>query len=274
MTKGLWVWYILTSTWLSQKEYYDQIIIQKSLPGAGIRHSGSSTGRGTHSQDAGGHPAAIQKVCHANLNTLSGYAGRSSRKRHHQPDGTLDRPVTRYCQAGIQEYYGVSIVTNFYDEDITPAEAMANSSSYAMSDMYYQPPGTMPPMVQPFDPTASKPLMLLTVSSDEKSGKELYDVAYYSLRQMLSGVEGIIAPAAYGGALRRIYILVDPARLEARGISQTRVMEAIQKNTTMIPSGIAEIGNINYGIEAQGLIEKVEEFNDIVVGYENGDPIA
>lgn len=168
---------------------------------------------------------------------------------------------------------GVSIVTNFYDEDITPAEAMANTSSYAMSDMYYQPPGTMPPMVQPFDPTASKPLMLLTVSSKEKSGKELYDLAYLTLRQMLSGVEGVIAPAAYGGTLRRISIFVDPAKLEARGLSQTQVMEAIQRNTTLIPSGIAEIGNINYGIEAQGLIKDVEEFNDIVVGYEDGDPI-
>lgn len=168
---------------------------------------------------------------------------------------------------------GVSVVTNYYDEDITPAEAMANTSSYAMSDMYYQPPGTLPPMVQPFDPTASKPLMLLTVSSDEKSGKELYDVAYYNLRQMLSGVEGIIAPAAYGGSLRRIYIYVNPEKLEARGLSQTKVMEAIEKNTSMIPSGIAEIGNINYGIEAQGLIEKVEEFNNIVVDYEDGNPI-
>ena len=80
---------------------------------------------------------------------------------------------------------GVSIVTNFYGDDIEPADAMANSSSYAMSDMYYQPPGTLPPMIQPFDPTASKPLMLLTASSDVKSGKELYDVAYYALRQML-----------------------------------------------------------------------------------------
>ncbi len=67
---------------------------------------------------------------------------------------------------------GVSIVTNFYGEDVDPAEAMANTSAYAMSDMYYQPPGTLPPMVQPFDPTASKPLMLLTVSSKVKSGKE------------------------------------------------------------------------------------------------------
>ncbi|MFT7154687.1 MAG: multidrug efflux pump subunit AcrB, partial [Alteromonas macleodii] len=168
---------------------------------------------------------------------------------------------------------GVSIVTNTYREDIDPAEAMANTSSYAMSDMYYQPPGTLPPMVQPFDPTASKPLMLLTVSSDEKSGKELYGLAYYALRQMLSGVKGIIAPAAYGGSKRRIYIYVDPGKLEALNLTQTQVADAIQKNTTMIPSGIAKIGDINYGIDAQGMIKEVEDFNDIVVTYKNGNPI-
>jgi CzcA family heavy metal efflux pump len=168
---------------------------------------------------------------------------------------------------------GVSIVTNFYGEDVDPAEAMANTSAYAMSDMYYQPPGTLPPMVQPFDPTASKPLMLLTVSSKEKSGKELYDIAYYNLRQMLSGVPGIVAPAAYGGSKRRIHIYVDPAKLEAVGISQTEVVKAIQKNTTMIPSGIAEIGLINYAIDAKGMIIDVADFNDIVVTYKNGKPI-
>jgi len=168
---------------------------------------------------------------------------------------------------------GVSVVTNFYGEEIDPAEAMANSSSYAVSDMYYQPPGTLPPMIQPFDPTASKPLMLLTVSSDIKTGKELYDVAYYNLRQMLSGVEGIVAPAAYGGSLRRIFIYVEPQKMESMGISQTQVMNAIKENTTMIPSGVANIGNINYGVDAKGLIQKVEDFNDIVITYKNGHPI-
>lgn len=168
---------------------------------------------------------------------------------------------------------GVSVVTNFYGEDIDPAEAMANSSSYAVSDMYYQPPGTMPPMIQPFDPTASKPLMLLTVSSNQRSGKDLYDVAYLNLRQMLSGVEGIVAPAAYGGSLRMVYVYVDPEKMEALGISQTQVMEAIQKNTTMIPSGVANIGKVNYGIDAKGLIVDVKDFDDIVITYKNGNPV-
>ena len=107
----------------------------------------------------------------------------------------------------------------------------------------------------------------------KKNGKELYDVAYYALRQMLSGVKGIIAPAAYGGALRRIYIFVDPAKLEAYGISQTEVNDAIQENTTMIPSGIAKIGDVNYGIDAKGMIIDVKDFDDIVVTYRNNKPV-
>ena len=66
---------------------------------------------------------------------------------------------------------------------------------------------------------------------------------------------------------------MDPGKLEALGISQTQVNDAIQKNTTMIPSGIARIGNINYGIDAKGMIVDVEDFNDIVVTYKNGNPI-
>jgi multidrug efflux pump subunit AcrB len=43
---------------------------------------------------------------------------------------------------------------------------------------------------------------------------------------MLSGVRGIIAPAAYGGSKRRIYVFVDPAKLEALNISQTEISAA------------------------------------------------
>ena len=53
---------------------------------------------------------------------------------------------------------GVCIVKDFFREDISLDTAMAQVTSYAMSDMFYLPPGTIPPMVMPFDPTASVPL--------------------------------------------------------------------------------------------------------------------
>jgi CzcA family heavy metal efflux pump len=162
---------------------------------------------------------------------------------------------------------GVSVVQNHFREDIDAATAMSNTSSFAMSDMYYLPPGTLPPMVMPYDPTANIPLALLAVSSDTRSGKELYDLSYFDLRNMLGGIPGVIAPAAYGGTARRIHIYVEPDKLEAYGLSQTDIMAAIQRNTTLIPSGIARIGNLEYGVNAKGMIEEVKDFNDIIIKH-------
>src|SRR2546425_7297305 len=58
---------------------------------------------------------------------------------------------------------GVSVVRNYFRPDIDPNTAMSQVSSLAISDLYYLPPGTLPPMVMPFDPTASIPLVLLSV---------------------------------------------------------------------------------------------------------------
>src|SRR5712692_5397165 len=104
---------------------------------------------------------------------------------------------------------GVSIVRDFFRPDIDPNTAMSQVSSLAISDLYYLPPGTVPPMVMPYDPTAAIPLTLLAVSSPERNEKELYDIAYFSIRNQLSGISGVIAPAVYGGKLRRILVYLD-----------------------------------------------------------------
>ncbi len=169
---------------------------------------------------------------------------------------------------------GVSILRNYYRPEIDPNTAMSQATSLATSDMYYLPPGTIPPMVMPFDPTASVPLALLAVSSDELSEKELYDIAYFQLRNLLGSVQGIIAPAVYGGKLRRIYMYVYPEKLQAYGLSQTDVVQAIQKNNVMIPTGDINIGTMNYSVNANGMLPKVDDFNNIIVkSGKNGAPV-
>ncbi|MGH2643030.1 MAG: efflux RND transporter permease subunit, partial [Chitinophagaceae bacterium] len=94
---------------------------------------------------------------------------------------------------------GVSIVRDYFQPGIDPNTALSQVTSLAESDLYYQPPGTIPPMVMPFDPTAMTPLALLAVSSDSLNGTQLYDIAYFQLRNLLGSVPGIIAPAVFGG---------------------------------------------------------------------------
>ncbi|MDA0659305.1 MAG: efflux RND transporter permease subunit [Planctomycetota bacterium] len=168
---------------------------------------------------------------------------------------------------------GVSIVKDYFRDDIDPNTAFSQVTSYAMSDMYYLPPGTVPPMVMLFDPSAPLPTALLAASSDVLDEKESYDLAYYNVRNMLSGSPGVIAPAVFGGKLRRIYIYLDPQKLENYGLSLMDVQQAIKKNNLMIPTGTAKIGDTDYMVDMANMIEDVPSFDDIVVKVIDGRPI-
>ncbi|MBI3276986.1 MAG: efflux RND transporter permease subunit, partial [Chlamydiae bacterium] len=126
------------------------------------------------------------------------------------PAETIERDISTRLQrwtgqsVGIEHQeaksmLGVSIVKDFFREGIDPNLAMTQVTSYAMSDLYYLPPGTIPPMVMPFDPTASIPLCLMSVKSDIYNETQLYDIAYFQLRNRLQSIPGVIAPAVYGG---------------------------------------------------------------------------
>ena len=160
---------------------------------------------------------------------------------------------------------GVSIVRDYFRPDIDPNTAMSQVSSLAISDLYYLPPGTIPPMVMPFDPTAALPLALLSVSSPTLDETKLYDVAYFDLRNRLQGISGVIAPAVYGGRIRRILAYVDRERLQSRSVSPLDVVQALQNFNTMIPTGNAKIGDFDYQINANGMVPKVEEMNRFLV---------
>lgn len=168
---------------------------------------------------------------------------------------------------------GVSIVKDYFRDDIDPNTAFSQVTSYAMSDLYYLPPGTVPPMVMLFDPSAPMPTALLAASSSVLDEKESYDLAYFNVRNMLSGSPGVIAPAVFGGKLRRIYIYVDPGKLQAYGLSLMDVQQAIKKNNLMIPTGTAKIGDIDYMVDMKNMVSHIPEFDDIVVKVVDGRPI-
>lgn len=168
---------------------------------------------------------------------------------------------------------GVSIVKDFFREDISMESAMSQVTSYAMSDLFYLPPGTIPPMVMPFDPTASVPLCLVSVSSETMSEQQLYDVAYYELRNRLQSIRGVVAPAVYGGVLRRIFAYLNREELEARQLSPMDVVRAIQEQNVFIPTGNAKLGDLDYMITTNAMVDEIPELNDLLIKIVDGKPV-
>jgi len=168
---------------------------------------------------------------------------------------------------------GVCIVKDVFQEGTSLDTAMAQATSYAMSDMFYLPPGTIPPMLMPYDPTASLPLCLVVVSSEGMDEQQLYDIAYYELRNKLQSIKGVLAPAVFGGKLRRIYAYMEPGKLEAFGVTLMDVQKALSKYNVLIPAGNMKEGTNEFQLLSNAIPETVDELNDTVVKTVDGVPV-
>jgi multidrug efflux pump subunit AcrB len=98
-------------------------------------------------------------------------------------------------------------------------------------------------MVMLYDPTAPLPTAYLAASSDVLDETKVYELAYFNVRNMLQGTPGVIAPAVFGGKLRRIYGELDPQELHARNLSLMDVQRALAAGSPMIPPGRIKFGD-------------------------------
>src|SRR5436190_24030084 len=81
---------------------------------------------------------------------LSGHAGGSDGERYHQPSRALDWTIERHRAAGGEIHDRGERGERFFPRRCRSNTAMSQVTSLAMSDLYYLPPGTIPPMVMPF----------------------------------------------------------------------------------------------------------------------------
>ena len=164
---------------------------------------------------------------------------------------------------------GVSIVRNFFNASVSLDSAIAQSASLVMSVLRRLPPGTQPPLILPFDPMASVPLALIAVSGDHKE-KDLYDTARYKVRNIIQAVPGAMAPTVMGGTIRQAVVYLDSEKLSRYNLSPVEVLEKLAILNTFLPAGDAKIGNLDYQILSNGMVEKVEDMNAFPLRAFNG----
>lgn len=167
---------------------------------------------------------------------------------------------------------GVSIVKNFFNAGAGLNSAMAQTTSLVMSVMSQLPPGTLPPLILPFDPMASVPLALVAVRG-KQSIEKIYDVARYDVRNTIQAVPGAMAPTVMGGRMREIVLYLNPKKLDEYNFSPLSVLDIVVGLNTFIPSGDIKIGNFDYQITSNGLVEHISEMNDFPLRAEYGVPV-
>jgi multidrug efflux pump subunit AcrB len=168
---------------------------------------------------------------------------------------------------------GASIVRNYFRSGVDPNGALTQVNSLALAAVPNLPPGTLPPVVLPFDPTSSTPVCIVAVDSPDGSQPEsiLYDVGRYEVRNMIMSINGAVAPVVYGGKIRAVLAYLDRAKLEARRLSPLDVMDALDKYNVFLPTGDAKLGDIDYALDSNSMYDLVSRMGDVPLRSELGN---
>ena len=210
------------------------------------------------------------------VQTLTFYNGMSASSIAHDITNRMERWTGQANGMARQEsrsILGASIVRNFFQGDVDPNGALTQVNSLALAAIPNLPPGTLPPVVLPYDPTSTTPVCVVAVDSDDPANNEsvLYDVGRYEVRNMIMGQPGAVAPVVFGGKVRAVMAYLDRQKMQARNLSAVDVMNALNAGNVFLPAGDAKFGDLDYVIDSNSMYLKVEDMGDIPVRIEPGN---
>jgi multidrug efflux pump subunit AcrB len=157
---------------------------------------------------------------------------------------------------------GVSLIKIYFKPGTDPNAALSNIANLAMADLRRLPPGTLPPVVLGMD-ASTQPVCLVTLKGQGLSETSLKDIAQFQVRNQISNVDGASVPQPYGGTYRQIQVYVDPLKMEARNLSLTDVVTAVNESNLILPAGDVRIGSKDYNIYANAQFPDAKSMNQL-----------
>jgi multidrug efflux pump subunit AcrB len=167
---------------------------------------------------------------------------------------------------------GVSLIKIFFHPSYDVNAAVAEITSLTYSTLRYLPPGVFPPIILKFS-AANLPMGVITARSERLSEKVVRDLAYYTVRPQMANVPGIFVAPSFGGTVRQVTVFLDRERMLARGVSAQEVVGAVNAQSLILPAGNVKIGDFDYNVYTNSLIQVVDRMNDIPIKVINGIPL-
>jgi len=159
---------------------------------------------------------------------------------------------------------GQAIVKIFLQPNSSLENANAQVTAISQTILRQLPPGALPPLIINYS-ASSVPILQLGLSGKGLSEQQLNDLGQNFLRPQLVTVPGAVIPYPYGGKQRQVMIDLSPTLLQAKGLSPQDVLNAVQQQNVILPSGTAKIGEFEYDVRVNSSLRTVPELNDIPI---------
>jgi len=181
---------------------------------------------------------------------------------------SMSSNVTGIKNIEAQTLNGLSVQKVYFQPDVNLDLAIAQIVSATNAIRALMPAGIQPPIVVQYN-ASSVPVLQLSLTSDNLNEQQLYDYGIYRLRQQLAPVPGVTFPTPDGGKYRQIMVDIDPTKLQAKGLTPTDIVNAVNAGNLTIASGLAKIGDTQYTIRTNAMPTTIDDLNNIPVKFAN-----
>ena len=171
-----------------------------------------------------------------------------------------------------QSVYGMGIIKVFFRPGTNVEGAIAQITAICQTAVRSMPPGTTPPLIISYS-ASTTPIIQLGLSSKTLPEQQLFDLGQNFLRNFLATVPGAATPYPYGGKMRQIQVDLDLPKLQAYGLSPTDIVNAVNAQNIILPTGTIKMGSLEYDVEMNGTPQTIAELNDLPVKTTNGSTL-
>jgi multidrug efflux pump subunit AcrB len=159
---------------------------------------------------------------------------------------------------------GIAIIKVFFQPTANIQTAIAQVVAIEQAQLRQLPPGITPPLVIKYS-ASSIPVVQIGLSSPTLPEQSLFDSAVNTLRPQLITIPGVAVPFPYGGKNRLISVDLDMQALQARGLSPADVVNAVNLQNLILPSGTAKFGATEYTVKMNGSPDEIAGLNDLPI---------
>ncbi len=165
--------------------------------------------------------------------------------------------------------FGLSYVRIIFDDDVDDAFARQQIMSRIMNvDL---PEGIKPEVQPPYGPTGE--VYRYTLKSNIRNIRELYTIQDWVIDRQFKSVPGVADVNSFGGEERSFEISVNPDLLLKYGLSSIDVYNAVVKSNINVGGDIIEKNGQAYVVRGIGLLNNIDEINNIIVTKIKNVPI-
>lgn len=169
-------------------------------------------------------------------------------------------------------YSGVGVIKVFLQQGASVPEAVAQITASAQTILRSLPPGITPPFIVQYN-ASSVPILQYSLASKQLSEQELQDIAMNRVKIGLSTVRGASVPMPAGGKVRVVAVDLNLAALEAKHLAPQDVINALNAQNLVLPSGTAKIGSTEYDVSLNSSPTVLAALNELPVKTVNGTVI-